>query len=57
MADNSNPWLGTPDRDDLIITYIRGEPVTSIFKPEQIPLAKEYFEPQISYSRSEKQIN
>jgi len=57
MADNGNPWLGTPDGDDLIITYIRGEPVISIFEPEQTPLAEEYFEPQIGYSQSEKWIN
>jgi len=50
MADNGNPWLGTPDGDDLIITYVRGEPVISIFKPEQTPLAEEYFESQMGYS-------
>jgi len=49
-ADNSNPWLGTPDGDDLIITYIRGEPVISIFEPGQTPLTEEYFESWIGYS-------
>jgi len=49
-ADNGNPWLGTPNRDDLIIAYVRGEPVIGIFEPEQTPLAEEYFEPQIGYS-------
>jgi len=56
-ADNGNPWLGTPDGDDLIITYVRGELVIGIFKPEQTPLAKEYFESWIGYSRSEKRIS
>jgi len=51
------PLAGTPDGYDLIITYIRGEPVISIFEPEQTPLAEEYFEPQIGYSQSEKWIN
>jgi len=50
MADNGNPWLGTPDGDDLIIAYVRGEPVISIFKPKQTPLTEEYFEPWIGYS-------
>jgi len=54
MAENGNPWLRTPDGDDLIIAYIRGEPVISIFEPEQTPLAEEYFEPQIGYFQSEK---
>jgi len=49
-ADNGNPWLGTPDGDDLIIAYVRGEPVIGIFEPEQTPLTEEYFESQISYS-------
>jgi len=56
-ADNGNPWLGNPDGDDLIIAYVRGEPVIGIFKPEQTPLAEEYFGPRIGYSRSEKWIN
>jgi len=36
-VDNGNPWLGNPDGDDLIIAYVRGEPVIGIFKPEQNP--------------------
>jgi len=44
ITDNGNPWLGTPDGDDLIIAYVRGEPVISIFEPEQTPLSEEYFE-------------
>jgi len=50
MADNGNPWLGTPNGDDLIIAYVRGEPVIGIFEPEQTPLTEEYFEPWIGYS-------
>jgi len=50
MADNSNPWLGIPDGDDLIIAYVRGELAIGIFKPEQTSLAEEYFEPWIGYS-------
>jgi len=57
MAENGNPWLGTPDRDDLIIDYVRGEPVIGIFKPEQNPFTEEYFGPWIGYSWSEKWIN
>jgi len=56
-ADNGNPWLGNPDGDDLIIAYVRGEPVIGIFEPEQTPLAEEYFGPRIGYSKSEKRIN
>jgi len=50
-------WLGTPNRDDLIIAYIRGELVIGIFEPEQTPLAEKYFESRIGYSRLEKRVN
>ena len=49
-AENGNPWLGTLDGDDLIIAYVRGEPVIGIFKPEQNPFTEEYFGPWIGYS-------
>ena len=54
MAENGNLWLRTPDGNDLIIAYVRGEPVIGIFEPEQTTLIEKYFEPQIGYSQLEK---
>jgi len=45
MADSGNPQLGTPDGDDLIIAYVRGEPVIGNFELEQTPLLKNTLNP------------
>jgi len=54
-----NGWILTedPDPDDLIIAYVRGEPVLGVFRPEESPLTKEYPPLDYSYGNQPLSIN
>jgi hypothetical protein len=41
-----------PEEDELVITYIKGEPVIGIFKKKDTPLTKEHDYPNYSYAKN-----
>ena len=43
--------------DELLIAYIRGEPVVRIFEPQRTPLTEEYDEPKHFYSEKMAKIS
>ena len=43
--------------DELLIAYIRGEPVVKVFEPQKTPLTEEYDKPKYSYSRKTAKIS
>jgi hypothetical protein len=45
------------DNDELIIAYIRGEPVIGVFEPASDPLTTEFDEPRYSYSCNTRTIS
>ena len=43
--------------DELLIAYIKGEPVIGIFEPQKTPLTEEYDEPKYCYSKGTAKIS
>ena len=43
--------------DELLIAYVKGEPVVGIFEPQRTPLTEEYDEPKYCYSKKTATIS
>ena len=43
--------------DELLIAYVKGEPVVRILEPQKTPLTEEYDEPKYCYSKKTAKIS